>query len=126
MPNYLKIQGDVDKKLRKNGILFELRIPQTGSYDPTTGNRIREFKTLKVYGVKIGSEIKSLPPMELGFNDYILMLSSIDEGGDSYDIPPKEGSKILINGREVEIVDTVMQLNLTNVPLFYKVILRNI
>lgn len=125
MPDYLKIQGNVDKKLRKNGILFEIKIPQPGVYDQVTGDRIREVKTLKVYGLKIGSEIKSIPANELGFNDYMLMLSSLDSDGNVYDIPPK-GSKIVINNKDVEIVDAVRELNLTNVPLFYRIILRNI
>lgn len=125
MPNYLKIQGNIDKKLRKNGFLFEIMIPQPGTYSPVTGVRNRGVKLYTVWGIKLGSEVKPINNVESGFNDYVLMLSALDSSGVSYEMPPK-GSRIMINGREVEIVDSVRELNLTNVPLFYKIILRNI
>ena len=126
MPNYLKIQQNVDKKLRKNGILFLITKKGGGTYDPVTGVSSRESITVGVYGLKVSALRKPFPDnLELHYGDFMLMLSPLDSIGEQYELP-KKGSSITINGREVEVIDVATELNLTNVPLFYRIILRSI
>ncbi len=130
MPNYLKIQQNVDKKLRKNGILFLITKKGVGTYDPVTGVSSRESVAVAVavgvYGLKVSALRKPFPDgIELHYGDFILMLSPLDSTGGQYELP-KKGSSITINGREVEVIDVATELNLTDVPLFYRIVLRNI
>jgi hypothetical protein len=126
MPNYLKIQQNVDKKLKKNGILFLITTKGVGTYDPITGVSSRESITVGVYGLKASALRKPFPNnLELRYGDFMLMLSALDSTGGQYELP-KKGSSITINGKEVEVIDVVTELNLTEVPLFYRIVLRGI
>lgn len=125
MPNYLKIQADVDKKLRQNGTLFELDLNKAGTYNPTTGESNRETATIKVYGLKVVSKIPDALAFKIKYGDYLLIMSAIDEDGDQYE-PPSKGSKISFRGIESEIVDSVVELNFTGIPVLYKFILKGL
>ena len=127
MPNYLEIQQNVDKKLRRNGILFLITTTKgVGTYDPVTGIFSRESVTMGVYGLKVSASRKPFPDgIELHYGDFMLMLSPLDSTGEQYELP-KKGSSITINGRETEVIGIATELNLTNVPLFYRIVLRGI
>lgn len=126
MPNYLKIQRNVDKKLRKNGVLFLITKEGMGTYDPVTGVSSRETVTMGVYGLKVSASRKPFSDgIELHYGDFMLMLSPLDSTGKQYELP-KKGSSITINGREAEVIGIATELNLTDVPLFYRIVLRNI
>lgn len=124
MPNYPNIQKKVDSKLRKNGISFEIKLSLPDIYDPTTGNALKQNSVVSAYGIKTTSENKQ-SNSEVRYGDYILMLSTLDIDGNQYPMP-KRGSVIMIDGKEVEVVNTVVELNLTDIPLYYNVVLRGI
>lgn len=125
MPNYLKIQSDVDSKLRQNGALFELVSEGSGIYNPTTGTSSRETKIIKAFGIKTISKFVESDNFKVKYGDFLLLLSAIDENGDQYDCPSK-GTKVLIDGVETEVVDSVIELNFTGIPVLYKFILKGI
>jgi hypothetical protein len=126
MLNYLEIQHSVDEKLRKNGILFLITTEGVGTYDPVKGISSRETVIIGVYGLRVSVLRKPFPDgIELHYGDFMLMLSPLDSTGKQYELP-KKGSSITINGCEAEVIGIATELNLTNVPLFYRIVLRNI